>query len=145
MRLEPAGTQVDLHQRFKEEARGLPASISLRGNPMQVAVAQALLARHAPDIRVSPEGTAVGLMSMEAYGAAFLASFMERQELPMEPLLFISIPEQLLVAYAQAKGIPVVREEHDDIRRMLDRIAAQQPQTYFSLYRSARRLEQLGN
>ena len=80
------------------------------------------------------------LMSMEHFGSQFLASFLEEQEPPRHPLLLHTIPEELLAGFAHKHKIPVVQEERTAVRDMLDRIAMRQPQTYFSLCRSAQRL-----
>ena len=49
----------------------------------------------------------------------------------------------MLIAYAERHGIPVVCEEVDDARALLDQIAREQPQTPFSLVKSAECLRPL--
>ena len=109
---------------------------------MQQTVATQLLKIHAPKIQiVEKNAQTVHLMSMQAYGSSFLRSFIEEHNPPQSPRLLHTIPEEELVHYAEKHDILVVKEEKDDVRHMLDRIAAQQPQTYFSLARSAWRLK----
>jgi len=136
---------MDIDERFRKELRGqrLSGSVALSGNPMLTAIAVALLRRHAPDITVernTANAIVVHLYSMESFGSAFLAAFLEGAEPPRRPLLLHTIPESELAAFARLQGIPVIAEERDTVRQMLDRIAERQPQTYFSLCKSALRL-----
>jgi tRNA(Ile)-lysidine synthase TilS/MesJ len=141
MRLEAKDeVEVDLAHRFRQEARELPQRVALHGNAMQDEIARTLLARHAPHIEITPEGEPVALMSLERYASAFLASLLEGTSAPSGRQLLRTIPERTLVAYARRHAIPVVEEERDAARGMLERIAQRQPQTFFSLARSAQRI-----
>jgi tRNA(Ile)-lysidine synthase TilS/MesJ len=131
---------MDIKQRFRQELRAVPKCVSLDGNAMQMAVAKLLLADH-PDFAVKDGAPSVRLMSLEAYGSAFLASFMEECDPPEGPFLLNTIPEDDIIGFAQQHSIAVLREEHDDVREMLSRIARKQPQTFLSLARSADRLK----
>ena len=137
MKLQTAPA-IDLRQRFHDEAKGLPAVVFLEGNAMQVEIARRLLEEY--NIAVSENGERVQLASMEQYGSAFLEAFMEEKNPPQGRFLFITIPESELIAFARREHIPVIEEERSDVRKMLDKIAAHQPQTYFSLSRSSKRL-----
>lgn len=139
MRLS-ASPSIDIRQRFRDELRTLqlPKAVSLVGNAMQAAVAELLLKEHGIVVGQGPQ---VQLMSMEAYCSAFLKSFMEEAPPPSGIMLLTTIPEDALIAFAKEHDIPVVCDDRDDVRRMLDSIAASQPQTYFSLRRSSDRLK----
>jgi hypothetical protein len=141
--------QIDIDQRFRTELRDqeLPARISLVGNRMLVAVARRLLAQHSPETVVDFVGDGVdedtvlvALYSLESYGTAFLTAFLEEQEPPSMPALLYSIPESLILEYARRYDLLVVEEPKSEVRVMLDRIAALQPQTFYSLSKSALRL-----
>jgi hypothetical protein len=140
--LQKQTPKVDIDERFRKELREqqLPDEIALQGNQMLVDVATHLLRAHARHIRITERGAPVALMSMEAFGARFLGSFLEEQDPPHAPRLLHTIPEEEIVKYAKRHGIAVVPEEHDEVREMLDRIAKRQPQTYFSLAKSGERL-----
>lgn len=144
MKLEAAGIDIDIHQRFQEEVRNHPdlTCIHLIGTPMHIAVAQSLLEKHAPNVRFSSEGQPLHLLSLEAYGASVLRHLLEQTTIA-EPVLLCSIPESMLRSYATAKGIPLHEEERDDVREFLDRITKIQPQTPFTLLRSTQRLKKV--
>ena len=147
-------TLVDIDARFREELRTdpLPSRISLVGTVSMVAIATRLLAIHAPRIIIADDGVPVRLMSLEAFGASFLASFLEEKNPPSWPVLLYSIPEATLACYAKKQGLPafsgvaldslVIDDNTRDVRLMLDHIAISQPQTYHSLCRSALRLRE---
>jgi hypothetical protein len=80
-------------------------------------------------------------MSMEQYGTLFFAGFLEQMDLPNGHFLLYTIPEMELQLFAGHRGITWVDEPKSDIRIMLDNIAQEQPQTFFSLLRSAQRLQ----
>jgi hypothetical protein len=132
---------VDIKARLREEIRDLPPQISLSGNAMQIEVAKRLLKECAAHIQVTGEGEPVQVMSMEQYASSFLESFMEEAEPPQGRFLLYTIPESELILFAARHHIPAVHEPHSAVRSMLDRIAASQPQTYFSLLRSSQRLK----
>lgn len=141
MRLEPAdGISIDIDRRFRSECKGLPRAIRLEGNAMQAAVAEKLLERNAPHVICSPDGEPVRLMSLEAHGARFLETFLEGKPPVEGRLLLHTIPERLLVRFAEHYGVTVVREQKSPARKMLERIREEQPQTFFSLARSAGRI-----
>jgi hypothetical protein len=141
MQLTPS-SEVDIDKRFREELRQqqLNASISLEGNEMLIAVAEALLHKHAPHITFAQHGAPVKLMTMERFGSAFITAFLEEQEPPQGQMLLYSVPEQEIILFAKHHEIPIVEEEKDDAQLMLDDLAKSQPQTYQSLMRSALRL-----
>ena len=132
--------QVDIHDRFRQEAKGLPQAVRLVGNDGMADVAQKLLALHAPTIALDQSGARVSVLSMEEFGAAFLCSFLEGTDPPAGLFLLHTIPEAQIAAFAARHGIQLAKPQRDDVRRMLDRIAARQPQTYLSLAASAQRL-----
>lgn len=134
-------TRLDIDERFRREIKGLPERVCLVGNEMLRAVATDLLQKHSPHIMIDAAGTRTTLLSLEQFGARFLGVFMEAADPPEGPFLLHTIPEQVIVGYAEKKGFPIVREEKDKVRKMLDGISAEQPQTYFALVRSAQRLE----
>jgi hypothetical protein len=138
MQLSPS---VDIEVRFREELKSFPhKSILLIGDASLHPVAVRLLRTYAPDIMLSEMGVPVQLMSMEQYCAQFLGAFLEENDPPQEPILLKSIPESEIMAYAKKHDLPFAEQPKDDVRTMLDNLAKRQPQTYFSLYRSAQRL-----
>lgn len=143
MRLSPAvGPRIDLHARFRKELREqeFPSRISLSGNPMQAEIAQRLLGQHAPHIEVADGGEKVRLLSLEQHGSEFLAEFLEGTPAREGLTLLSTIPEDALVSFAEHQGISIVREERTPVRALVERVAKEQPQTFFSLSRSARNL-----
>jgi hypothetical protein len=153
---------VEIDARFRKELReqGLPRRIRLSGEPWLIEIAKRLLASHAPHIVIdtpmtgAPTGvftpdasapTVVHVASMEEFGAAFVRSFLEERDPPAYPTLLYSIPEPVLRDFARKHNIPfppVATAGTDDVRALLDRIAAEQPQTYYSLSKSALRLKE---
>jgi len=120
---------------------------------MLQSIARELLARYAPettvvdDVVVVPvDVIPVSLIGIESYGAMFLKTFLLSDDMPGSLVsssghtLLCSIPYEELIRYAQSHGIPIVPDEHDDVRSMLDAISMAQPQTYQSLRKSAQRL-----
>lgn len=145
MKLSPAvGPKIDIHKRFRNELRDqdLPERIYLVGNDMQKQVAKLLLEKHAPKITVSEDGEKVQLMSLEAFGSGFLSAFMESEKPPQGKMLLYTIPEEALLSYAEHYDIPLIKEEKSKVREFVERIAKEQPQTFFSLGRSAQRLKE---
>lgn len=137
------GTAIDIDDRFRSELKELrlPPRIAIIGNTMLREIAQRLLAVHAPETTIDDAAeTKITLMSMEQYGAAFLESFLEESDPPDRRTLLSSIPETTLQEYARKYSIEIVDSKKSDVRKMLDGIAAEQPQTYFSLAKSAKRL-----
>lgn len=130
---------VDIMARFNAEVKELPAEISLRGSATLQAIARQLLKGH--DVKIVERGAEVQLMSMEEYGTLFLAAFLENMEFPKGHHLLYTIPELELQLFAERHNITWVDGPKSDIRIMLDNIAQEQPQTYFSLLRSAQRLQ----
>lgn len=143
MKLEAAGIEIDIHQRFQGEMRNhpQPERMKLIGSPMHIAVAEALLAQHAPNVELTDDGVPVHLLSLEAYGASFLRHLLEHTPIP-DPVLLCSIPEVMIKEYAKSKGYPIHDEEKDDARAFIERIAHVQPQAPFTLLRSAQRLKE---
>ena len=142
-RMQP-GTEIDIDDRFRGELKTLrlPPRVAIIGNTMLQEIARHLLAVHAPDITIDDSAeTTIALMSMEQYGASFLESFLEEHNPPSPHTLLSSIPETALQEYARKHGIERVDDEKSDVRKMLDGIAVNQPQTYFSLAKSAKRLQ----
>ena len=137
MRLDP-GIAIDLDDRVRKSIAGLPPRIRLEGNAMQQGIAARLLAAHAPHTTVAEDGEPVLLCSLEAYGAAQLAAFIDGKPLPSGRRLLHTLPEAMLIAYAERHGIPVVREARDDVRALIGEIA--DAQTHFSLARGMERL-----
>lgn len=138
------GTEIDIDDRFRSELKALqlPPRVAIIGNAMLCGIAQRLLTAHAPETTIDDAAeTRIPLMSMEQYGAAFLESFLEEHNPPSPHTLLSSIPETALQEYARKHGIRIVDDERSDVRKMLDGIAANQPQTYFSLAKSAKRLQ----
>jgi hypothetical protein len=136
MELHP---HVDVAARIHAEVKQLPSEIRLHGNLTLQAIARELLKEH--EIRVTETGTLVHLMSMEQYGTLFFAGFLEQMDLPDGHFLLYTIPEIELQLFAGHRGIMWIDEPKSDIRIMLDNIAQEQPQTFFSLLRSAQRLQ----
>ena len=147
MKLEPAsGIEIDIDDRFRQEIRGFPRTIRPEGNGMQTAIVKKLLERNTDHISIANDGVPVQCMSLENYGTRFLEVFLENREPPQGLFLLHTIPEELLVKYAEHHGIPVVREEKTPVRKMLERIREEQPQTFFTLAKSAERLtEKVGS
>ncbi len=106
---------------------------------MQAAIAERLLRRHRPHTSIG-EGTTVVLCSQETYTSRLLESMLTGAPPPKGPFLLHTIPEELLISFAARHNIPIIREEKSDVRRMVERIAKEQPQTFFSLARSMGRL-----
>ncbi len=150
---------IDIDDRFREELRELQLAsvIILEGNQMLCNIAERLLAVHAPKIIVKncadtieeADAQHVMLMSLEDYGTAFMGYFLEEnsllQNITNKKILLSSIPESVLFDYAKKHSLVLVESQKSDIRIMLDAIAQKQPQTYFSLAKSAKRLLLLRN
>jgi hypothetical protein len=130
-----------------------------------------IVTRYNP-VNKDSESILVALMSLEEYGSVFLRIFLEGtpsvseqysgsfnidsvdqdivksdafMQFSKNRILLSSIPEQVLVDYARKHSLPLIELDKDDVRNMLDSIAQKQPQTYFSLAKSAKRLLQLKN
>jgi hypothetical protein len=133
----------DIDKRFQQELRAqqLPQKVSLNARPALVSIARHLLHKHT-QMSIEQDGTPVALMSMEAYCTAFLRAFLEESEPPAQRILLYSMPEAELARYAKEHQIHLdFPSAKDDVRLMLDSIAAMQPQTYNALCRSASRLQ----
>ena len=138
MELRPS---IDVASRIHTEIKQLPVEVRLLGNPALQAIAQEMLKES--HVRITDQGTPVQLLSMEEYGTLFFAGFLEDMDLPRGYYLLYSIPEVELQYFAEHHGITWVDEPKSDIRIMLDNIAQEQPQTFFSLLRSAQRLQMI--
>jgi hypothetical protein len=136
MDLQP---HIDVAARIHAEIKQLPPEVRLQGNAALGAIAREFLKAH--EIRITEHGVPVQLLSMEEYGTLFFAGFLEDMAMPQGHYLLYSIPEFELQYFADHHGIAWIEEPKSDIRIMLDNIAQEQPQTFFSLLRSAQRLQ----
>jgi hypothetical protein len=132
---------MDIHQKFREEILELPEHIKLEGRSELIALAKLLLEMQAKHIVISEQGERVLVVSMEEYGVRMLGTFLENAEMPQRVLL-ATIDEKSLQEFAEKNNITVTYEE-SDLRTMLGKLAAQQPQTYHSLLRSGQRLTKI--
>lgn len=150
MKLEPATRAdtvpfVNIHDRFRKEVHKLPLpkKIRLEGNAMHVKITKRLIAKHAPYLEVDENAEIVRVMSLEEYGIEFLKGFMGAQRDLKHLVLLSTIPDRVLREYAKSHGIRVIDDEPCPVRTMVERIAKEQPQTFFALRKSAERIEPL--
>lgn len=125
---------MNIHELFKKEVRK-PVHVTGR------LAAVALSLGNDCGIEVVEDSSGMPLMSEDEYLVAHLRVFLEDAELPEKPIL-MTIPEDLIAAYAAKRNLPYQAPAKDDVWDLFEQLCRQQPQTRFALRKSFAALEE---